>query len=86
MKKAQIRSIINWVYYIVVGFLLARVVSSWIPELRSSGLGSFIYSVTDPMLAPIDKLLPSMGGFSFSVIILWFALGWVRNQLLRKFS
>jgi YggT family protein len=50
-------------------FILARVLLSWIPMARENRLVQFIYEATEPILAPIRRLLPAMGGLDLSPII-----------------
>jgi YggT family protein len=56
--------------------LLARVILSWFPISPGSGLAgifSFLYSITEPVLGPVRRALPPMGGggmrFDLSPII-----------------
>lgn len=52
--------------------ILARVLMSWFVRDPSSSLFSiylFLASITEPILGPIRRILPSMGGFDFSAIV-----------------
>lgn len=49
--------------------ILARVVVSWVMPTGGGELVAFIYSVTEPLLAPIRNVLPRTGGFDFSPMI-----------------
>jgi YggT family protein len=49
--------------------ILARVVVSWVMPTGGGELVAFIYSATEPLLAPIRNLLPRTGGFDFSPMI-----------------
>jgi YggT family protein len=40
------------------------------------------YQVTEPLLSPIRRVLPGMGGLDFSPIILLFGLNILRGLLL----
>lgn len=63
------------IYYALLIFellLLARVLMSWLPMLdRSHPIAKFLFDVTEPVLAPIRKALPEMGGFDLSPLILF---------------
>lgn len=62
--------------------ILARVISSWVvmaaPQLRRNSIVgpilNVIHQLTEPMLAPIRKLIPPMGGLDMSPLILWFLM------------
>ncbi len=49
--------------------LLARAVLSWFSQGRTP-LGSLLSQLTEPLLAPIRRLIPAVGGFDFSAMVL----------------
>lgn len=58
-----------WLFELI---LLARVLMGWLPGLdRSHPIARFLIDVTEPILAPIRKALPDMGGFDFSPLIVF---------------
>jgi YggT family protein len=60
----------------VVWFLLiARVVLSWTNPMGGGGLIAFIYQATEPILAPIRRVLPPAGGMDWSPLIALLILG-----------
>jgi YggT family protein len=79
--------IINIVYWILVILLWARVIFSWVrPDPYNPTWGPivrFIYQVTEPLLAPIRRLLPGMSGLDLSPMILWFILYLAHNFIIR---
>jgi len=61
--------------------VFARIVLSWFPISPGSPMApvfSFLYSITEPVLAPIRRVLPPVGvggmGFDLSPIIVSFAI------------
>jgi YggT family protein len=54
--------------------ILARVLMSWINIDPYSPVARAIYSMTEPVLAPVRNLLPQTGGFDFSPIIVLFGI------------
>jgi YggT family protein len=57
--------------------IFARVVLSWFP-LSPGGVGasvfSFLFTITEPVLGPLRRVIPPMGGFDLSPIIALVAL------------
>ncbi len=49
--------------------ILARVVLSWTNPCGGGPFTAFIYQVTEPVLAPIRRLLPPMGGLDWSPFV-----------------
>lgn len=64
--------------------LLARALVSWIPNLDPYHPAvQFLYSVTEPVLEPIRKLVPPLGGMvDVSILVAFFAII-VLEQILR---
>ncbi len=77
--------IINAIYYILLILIFARFILSWVrpdPYHPTWGpLMRFVYQATEPLLAPIRRLLPASSGLDFSPMILLFALYLARNLL-----
>ena len=55
--------------------MLGRVLMSWIDPRFEKPLGQFLYSLTEPFLAPIRNILPQAGMFDFSPLVLLIGLG-----------
>ncbi len=55
--------------------MLGRVLTSWIDPQFERPLGQFLYSLTEPFLAPIRNILPQSGQFDFSPLVLLIGLG-----------
>ena len=77
--------IINLIYYILLILIFARFILSWIrPDPYHPTWGPIlrlVYNATEPLLAPIRRLLPTTGGLDFSPMILLFALYFIRSLL-----
>ena len=64
--------------------VFVRVLLSWIPSLDyGHPVISFIVRVTDPILQPVRRLLPPIGGLDLSPIVAIFLLQLV-GQLLHQ--
>lgn len=53
--------------------LLLRAILSWVSQGRSP-IEYVFHQLTEPMLAPIRRVIPVMGGFDLSVLVLFIAL------------
>ncbi|MFA0088420.1 YggT family protein [Vibrio sp. E150_011] len=53
--------------------LLIRAILSWVSQGRSP-IEFVFHQLTEPMLAPIRRILPAMGGFDLSVLVLFIVL------------
>ncbi|HVE81022.1 MAG TPA: YggT family protein [Candidatus Dormibacteraeota bacterium] len=74
MLEAVLINFINLFVTVFNILLLARVLMSWIQPQPTSGIGQFIFDVTEPVLAPIRKLLPQTYMIDFSPIVAFLLL------------
>ncbi len=79
--------IVNLLFQAYTYLIFARVIFSWIrvdpyhpfwgPILR------FVHQATQPILEPVRRLMPPMGGFDFSPIIVLLGLNLIRPLVLQ---
>ncbi|MFZ4849210.1 MAG: YggT family protein [Caldilinea sp.] len=64
--------------------LLARALASWIPNLDPyHPIMQFLYQLTEPVLDPVRRLIPPLGGMiDISMIVVFFALVVLQQMLL----
>ncbi len=60
---------IRFVFELYTVILLVRVLLSWFQVDPYNPLVRLLYQLTEPLLAPIRRLLPSAGPFDFSPIV-----------------
>ena len=58
-------------YFVLI---IARVIISWLANQSRHPLIPLIYQLTEPVLRPINKLLPSLGGIDLSPLIALIAI------------
>jgi len=63
--------------------LIARVVLSWTNPTGGGGLTAFIYQVTEPILAPIRRVMPATSGVDWSPLIAMLLLGVILRVIVR---
>ena len=59
--------------------VLAAVVMSWVRADWRNPLARVVYSLTEPVFAPIRRMLPVMGGLDFSPMVVLLALRVLRR-------
>lgn len=63
--------------------ILVRVVLSWIRVPLPHAVERWLFDVTEPILGPIRRALPLMGGLDFSPFLALILIGLVRQILLQ---
>ena len=66
------------VYSFVV---LIAVILSWVPVDRRHPLVAMLHGVTEPVLAPIRRVLPPIGGLDLSAMVLLIVLQFLKRLL-----
>lgn len=82
--------LLDAVYNIVWWLILASVVMSWlfafnIVNVQNSTvrqIANGISRMTEPLLAPIRRIMPNMGGLDLSPIVLLLGLWFIRNLIV----
>ena len=76
-------------YYLVIAIvrvldlaILARVLLSWVSVSRDNRLVLFILEITEPILGPIRRVVPPLGGLDLSPMIAWILIEMAQRVLL----
>lgn len=74
--------LLNFINVLLVTFqvlIVIRVLLSWFRPEPTGSAGRFLVDVTDPILAPFQKVLPPMAGLDFSPILALVSLQILQN-------
>ena len=74
--------LLDFVLVLYIGLILMRVVLSFVSVERSNPIVPLIFQLTEPMLRPIRRSVPAMGGFDFSPAIAMLAIALTRVLLV----
>uniref|UniRef100_A0A7C4NVT5 YggT family protein n=1 Tax=Thermodesulfobacterium geofontis TaxID=1295609 RepID=A0A7C4NVT5_9BACT len=75
--------LIDLLLSIYIWIIIARAIISWITPYPYHPLVRFLYKVTEPILAPIRKIIPPIGGIDISPVIVIFIIFIIKNLLHR---
>ena len=64
--------------------IFARVIISWINLAPGNPLVTLIYQVTEPILAPIRRVLPKMGMLDLSPMIALLLIALIQREILPR--
>lgn len=87
MGVSPIKTAISWFFKIIEYAIWIRIILSWIVRDKSNPIIDFIYTITEPILAPFRKAITksALGGsgmfFDFSPIVAMMALSYLANIL-----
>ena len=66
------------IYYFA---LLAMIILSWVAPGSKNPAIYLLYQITEPVMAPLRKVLPSMGGLDFSPILVFILINVIQTGL-----
>ena len=70
--------LVNFLRFLLIGLwlvILARIILSWIDPTGRSRLAVFIIQTSEPILAPVRRVIPRTGMFDFSPLVVLLVLG-----------
>ena len=67
---------------VVTLLIIARAIGSFFVKDWSRGIPRFLFDVTEPVLSPVRRILPPLGGFDFSPLVVVVLLGIVGNYVV----
>jgi YggT family protein len=74
---------LNWIIYGFIALLIIEVIFSWVNP--QAPLAPFVSALNYPLLRPIRRIVPPIGGIDFSVFVAFILLQIVRAVLDRLF-
>jgi YggT family protein len=88
IKTGNVKAFIGFILYgllsVLVLFIFIRFISSWFVFTRNTFLG-FVQKVTDPILLPVQRLIPPIGMFDISAMIVLILISFLQTIVLRIF-
>jgi YggT family protein len=75
--------LVSWTFTILKIALLVRVISSWLPVSPFSVWVRWSYFLSEPILAPMRRIVPNLGGLDITPILAYFLLNLTESLLFR---
>lgn len=75
--------LVSWTFTILKLALVVRVISSWLPVSPYSAWIRWSYLLSEPILAPLRRIVPGFGGIDFTPILAYFLLNIIESLLFR---
>ena len=72
--------LLNFVQFLLIALwllVLARMIMSWVDPAGRNQISAFVIQATEPILAPVRRLLPSTGMVDWSGFVVLIVLGFL---------
>jgi YggT family protein len=84
----DVKKFIGYTLFAILGililFIFIRFIAQWFVFTRKTLLG-FVMRVTDPILLPVQKLIPPIGMFDISAMVVLLLIGLLQTLVLNMF-
>ena len=78
-----IAQIVSAILTILTWIIVIRALISWVNPDPYNQIVQFLYRVTEPILIPIRRILPAMGGFDLSPIVALVGIMFIKSFLVQ---
>src|SRR5881392_281793 len=75
--------LVSWTFTILKAAIVVRVISSWLPISPYSAWVRWSYQLSEPILQPLRRVVPVLGGLDITPIIAYILLGLIESLLYR---
>ena len=75
--------LVSWTFTILKGAIVVRVISSWLPISPYSPWVRWSYRLSEPILQPLRRVVPALGGLDITPIVAYILLSIVESLLFR---
>ncbi len=82
--KAVVGYILYGLLSVLILFIFIRFISTWFVFTQKTFLG-FVKKVTDPIMIPVQRLIPPIGMFDISAMIVLLLIGFLQSIVIRVF-
>ncbi|HEY5350516.1 MAG TPA: YggT family protein [Candidatus Lustribacter sp.] len=76
MIPCQLYAVVAWLLNVYVFLMLAYALVSWVPSLRGKWT-EYIAMLVEPVLTPVRRIIPPLGGLDISFLIVILAIQFV---------
>jgi YggT family protein len=79
----------TFIYYlgiVLVVAIIIRAIMSWVMPMDNSGLSRVLNDITEPVLAPIRRILPPLGGLDLSPLVAIILIQVISSVLVNALS
>lgn len=76
-------TVIDWVLTAYMWIIIIRALLSWVSPDPYNPIVRFIDGITEPVLRPVRRRLPAMGGFDISPVVVILAIVFLKSFLVR---
>jgi YggT family protein len=78
-----VADLIGFVLLLYMALIIVRILLGFFPGNTRHPIVPLVYQLTDPLLRPLQRILPSLGGLDFSPMVAWLLITLARVLLVQ---
>tara|TARA_Y100000766_G_C18681142_1_gene494775 strand:- start:85 stop:684 length:600 start_codon:yes stop_codon:yes gene_type:complete len=78
--------IILFYYYALIASIVMSFVMMFSGNMNPHPILLLVWQITEPIMSPVRKVIPPMGGLDFSPIFIFLVIGLIRNFIYQSFG
>lgn len=82
--RGVLHLLVTWMFAAFYLAIIVRVVASWLQMGIGRRVVRWAYALTEPVLAPIRRVIPPLGMVDLSPLVAWLLLSWIIEPLLLR--
>ena len=83
MNTSDLASFVSLLFTVLTFLVVGRALLSWFDPGFKTSIGQLLVQITEPLLAPIRRVMPSTGAIDLSPIVLIIALQVISRILVQ---
>ncbi len=80
--RGALRALVQLIFSVLQIALMIRVLSSWFGALSRARWLRWTYTITEPLLAPLRSVIPTLGPFDITPLILFYLIRFVGDFIV----
>jgi YggT family protein len=78
---AFLLNFLQFLLWALWALIFGRMIMSWVDPMGRNQISSFLYQTTEPILAPVRRMLPQTGMIDWSGFIVLIIIGFIVSRI-----
>lgn len=82
--RGILRLLVGWAFALLQLAIIVRVIASWVGGSPFSRWWRWAFTISEPLLRPLRRVIPSLGPVDITPIVAWFGLSLLEAFVMRR--
>jgi YggT family protein len=85
MISCYVYTVIGYFLNVYLLLMLVYALVSWVPSIRGRW-SDFVARLVEPVLVPVRRIIPPLGGFDLSFLVVILIIQYVNGSIVRQYA